>query len=170
MTQILTHTPAYVWAILAFLLWRGVVEMRTREIAARRMLVLPLAMLALSLHDMATRFGAGAAMVAVWVAGVTVAGLLAWRFGRVRVTPGSMPDRVLVRGSRLPLLVMMAIFAVKYATGVALALQPQLAQQTAIVLAVSLVHGLFNGLFLVRLARDMAAWRGASAGLAGQAG
>lgn len=170
MTQILTHTPAYVWAILAFLLWRGVVEMRTHEIAARRMLVLPLAMLALSLHDMATRFGAGAAMVTVWVAGVTVAALLAWRFGRVRVSPGSTPDRVRARGSRVPLVVMMAIFAVKYATGVALALQPQLAQQTAIVLAVGLVYGLFNGLFLGRLARDMAAWRGASAGFAGQAG
>lgn len=153
--QILSHTPLYVWAILAFLIWRGVAELRDREIAARRLFVLPLVMLALSLHDMALKFGAGGAALGTWLPGVAVAALLAWTFGRSRIAAGAAPGRVLVRGSAVPLVVMLAIFATKYMTSVALAVQPAMAGQLAPVICA--VYGLFNGWFLGRLVRDAAA-------------
>ena len=155
--QILTHTPLYVWAILAFLLWRGLVEMRDRDVAPGRMFVLPLAMLALSLHDMTRKFDLGAMLVGAWVAGCVLAALLAWRFGPARIGAGTRPDRVRIRGSAGALAPMLAIFLVKYATSVMLVVQPTLVHRFAP--AICLVFGLFNGFFLGRLARDMAAWR-----------
>ena len=151
--QILTHTPLYVWAILAFLLWRGVAEMRDRELTLRRMLILPLVMLGLSLNDMALKFDMGMVLVAAWVIGCAAAMLLAWRFGRTRIAAGTAPDRVLVRGSVMPLMLMLAIFLTKYITSVVLVIQPQLAHQLAVAATICLVFGVFNGLLLGRVAR-----------------
>ena len=151
--QILSHTPVYVWTILAFLVWRGVAEMREREIARLRMFVLPLVMLILSLHDIARKFGFEATALSAWTTAFAAAGLLAWRFGRVRVAPGSAPGRVRVGGSMIPLVLMLAIFAVKYATSVVLAVRPELAGQLAA--GVCAMFGVFNGYFLGRLLRDL---------------
>ena len=151
--QILSHTPLYVWAILAFLVWRGVAELREREIAMPRMFVLPLVMLVLSLHDIARKFGLDASVLAAWTTTFAAAALLAWRFGRPRVSPGSAPGRVRVAGSVIPLVLMLSIFAVKYLTSVLLAVRPDLAGQMAA--SVCAMFGIFNGYFLGRLLRDV---------------
>lgn len=153
--QILSHTPLYVWAILAFLVWRGVAELRGREIALRRMFMLPLVMLVLSLHDIALKFGVGATVLAAWMTAFAAAALLSWRFGRVRVASGSAPGRVRVAGSVVPLLLMLSIFTLKYVTSVLLAVRPDLADQGMVVMAVCAMFGVFNGYFLGRLLRDV---------------
>jgi len=153
--QILSHTPVYVWAILAFLVWRGVAELREREIALPRMFVLPLAMLVLSLHDIARKFGFDTTAFIAWTAAFAAAALLAWRFGRVRVAPGSAPGRVRVAGSVIPLVLMLSIFTLKYLTSVLLAVRPELAGHGMVVVAVCAMFGVFNGYFLGRLLRDV---------------
>lgn len=153
--QILSHTPLYVWAILAFLVWRGVTEMREREIAMPRMFVLPLAMLVLSLHDIARKFGLDATTLAAWTTAFAAATLLAWRFGGVRVSPGSAPGRVRVAGSAIPLVLMLSIFMVKYLTSVLLAVRPDLAGQPTVAVVVCAMFGGFNGYFLGRLLCDV---------------
>jgi len=150
--QILTHTPLYVWAILAFLLWRGAVEMRDRDVAPRRLFVLPVVMLALSLHDMTRKFDLGLTLASMWIAGCMLAGWLAWRFCAVRVVAGTTSGHVHVKGSVSALAIMLAIFVTKYATSVLLVVQPALALRCAP--AICFVYGLFNGFFLGRLARD----------------
>ena len=154
--QILSHTPLYVWAILAFLVWRGVAELRGREIAVARLFVLPLVMLALSLHDIALKFGPDATALTAWMAAFAAAALPAWRFGRMRLTPGAAPGRVRVAGSALPLVLMLSIFAVKYVTSVLLAVRPDLAGQPAVAALVCATFGIFNGYLLGRLRRDVA--------------
>jgi hypothetical protein len=58
-----------------------------------------------------------------------------------------------VRGSVMPLILMLAIFLTKYITSVVLVIQPQLAHQLAVAGAICLVFGVFNGVLLGRLAR-----------------
>jgi len=48
---------------------------------------------------------------------------------------------------------MMGIFFTKYAVGVTLALQPALARDLPVALALSAVYGAFSGVFLARAAR-----------------
>jgi len=149
--QILSHTPLYVWAILAFLVWRGVAEMREREIAVSRMAVLPLVMLVLSLHDIVLKFGLAPASLGAWFGGCLAVALPAWKLGDNRIAAVTAPGRVLVRGSVLPLFVMVAIFGTKYATSVMLALQPAATQQVE--LAICGLYGVFSGWFIGRLLR-----------------
>ena len=64
--QILTHTPFYVWAILAFLIQRGMIAMRDRDLELRKLVMIPAVMLVLSLQDMNAKFGLGGLALAAW--------------------------------------------------------------------------------------------------------
>lgn len=157
--QLFAHTPAHVWAVLAVLVWRGLVERRERETTPRRLFVIPLSMLALALYDMLTRFDGAVAALAAWATMCIGAGWAISRYGHGRIAPGATRERVRVRGGCLPLFLMLAIFAVKYVAAVVLALHPDAVREQAFVLAVCASLGVFNGIFLGRLMLDVAACR-----------
>ncbi len=161
--QILIHTPVYVWAILAVLVWRGSAALRERETTVRSLFIVPLIMLALSLQDVVVKFGSNAAALAVWAVAALGTTLLVWKFGRSRTAPGGTAGSVIVRGSRVPLAMMMAVFFTKYAASVLLAVLPQARQDALFAAAVCALFGVFNGAFLGRLAADLAALRRAAA-------
>jgi hypothetical protein len=164
--QILTHTPLYVWAILAFLVNRGVNAMRDRELEVRRLVIIPAVMLVLSLQDIDTKFGLGGWSLAAWALTAAAAALLAGLSGSTRIATGSAPGTVRVRGSRLPLVMMMAVFFTKYVASVTVAVAPQLRQDTLFACIVCGLFGVFNGWFIGRLVGDMASVRMLPAGAA----
>ena len=153
--QILSHTPLHVWAILAFLVHRGMVAARDREVEMRKLCIIPVVMLVLSLQDISARFGLDGIALAAWAAGMAIALPLVLVCGADRIAAGSAPGTVRVRGSWMPLAMMMAVFFTRYAASVMLAVFPQ-AQQNALAAGlVCTLFGLFNGVFVGRLARDL---------------
>ena len=160
--QIVIHTPTYVWAILAVLVWRGLAALRDREMRVRSLFIVPIVMLALSLQDVLTRFGSHAGALAAWAMAAAGAALLVWKFGRSRTAPSATPGSVFVRGSWTPLAMMMAVFFTKYTVSVLLAVLPHARQDALVALGVCALFGVFNGCFLGRLARDLAGQRGLS--------
>ncbi|QJE01404.1 hypothetical protein HH212_16305 [Massilia forsythiae] len=167
--QILTHTPLYVWAILAFLLQRGLAALREREIATRKLFILPLAMLALSLQDIAAKFGLDGIALAAWACGAAATAAAVWKGSAGRIGAGALPGTVRVRGSRLPLAMMMAVFFTKYLTSVACAVLPQLRHDVAFTAAVCVLLGACSGWFLGRMARDAQSCLALQAGCAAAA-
>ena len=157
--QILIHTPVYVWAILAVLVWRGTAALRDREMKVRSLFIVPAVMLVLSLQDVGSKFGSSGLAYAAWAAAAAATALLVWKSGRSRTAPGSAPGSVIVRGSWVPLAMMMAIFFTKYAASVLLAVLPHARQDALFAAGVCALFGVFNGCFLGRLARDVAAVR-----------
>lgn len=153
--HIVSHTPIHVWAILAFLVYRGMVSSRDREVELRKLCIIPVVMLVLSLQDIAAKFGLDGIALAAWIAGVALALAPVLLFGADRIAAGSAPGTVRVRGSWMPLALMMAVFFTKYAASVMLAVFPQAHQNTLAAGAVCVLFGLFNGVFLGRLARDL---------------
>ncbi|ALK98443.1 hypothetical protein AB595_06570 [Massilia sp. WF1] len=158
--QILSHTPTYVWAILAVLVWRGLAALRDREVTIRSLFIVPLVMLALALQDVNAKFGANGAALGAWAVAAAGAAALAWAFGRSRTAPGAKPGHVIVRGSPAPMAMMLAVFFTKYAAAVLLAVLPHARQDALVAAGVCALFGVFNGCFLGRLARDVAEWRG----------
>jgi hypothetical protein len=167
--QILSHTPLYVWAILAFLVQRGLTAMRDRDVEVRRLVLIPAVMLVLSLQDMNAKFGLGGWALAAWAIGAAGMALLAGLAGAPRIAPGTMPGWVRVRGSGLPLVMMMAVFFTKYVASVTLSVAPQLRHDTVFACAVCALFGVFNGWFVGRLVRDLASCRMLPAGAAAAA-
>lgn len=161
--QIISHTPLYVWAILAFLVTRGMAASADREVTVRSLFIIPAVMLALSLLDLDNKFGIDHLVAILWLAGALAGAGLVWRnFDRGAVVCDPAKGTVRLRGSWLPLALMLAIFCTKYVVVVLLHMQPAARDNTGFVAAVCIMFGLFNGAFLGRLACQMAAWQRAA--------
>ena len=158
-SEILSHTPVYVWAILAFLLLRGVLALRERDITVTRMTIIPAVMLVLALQSIGSRFGVDSPAMAAWLLATAAMALQRRRFGASRVKAGAEPGSLRMGGSWTPLLLMLTIFAIKYAMAIVLAVQPQLARGLVFSMTACGLLGLCNGYFLGQLACDIAAAR-----------
>ncbi len=158
--QILMKTPVWVWALLAFLVYRGLASSIDREVRLKKLFIIPVVVLVLSLHGLATGFGASAIAAPVWLASMAVGTVLAWTmFNTGNVAARPERNAVALRGNWTPLVLMMAIFCTKYIVGVALSMQPALAQDSAFVVVVCVLYGLFNGVFIGQLLRIVAIYR-----------
>ncbi len=158
--QIISHTPTYVWAILAFLIYRGVLACADREVTLRNLFIIPGVMLYLSLQDLAAKFGVDSSTAGLWLAGAAGGATLAWTLidgARIQVNRGA--GTLVQRGSVVPLVLMMSVFLTKYTVAVLFAMQPALHQSAMFMASVCVLFGLFNGVFLGRLARYLAAWQ-----------
>ncbi|HJV01435.1 MAG TPA: DUF6622 family protein [Burkholderiaceae bacterium] len=156
--QIVSHTPLYVWFILAFLVSRGVAASADRDVTMRQLVIIPAVMLVLSWLDINNKFGVDGLVAAGWAVGALIGGGLVWRnfdSGSIACDPASGAIRL--RGSWLPLALMMAIFCTKYAVAVLVAVLPAARENALCVAAVCIVFGMFNGAFLGRLACQLAA-------------
>jgi len=156
--QIISHTPTYVWALLAFLVYRGVLASRDREVALRKLAIIPLVMLGLSLSSLSARGVLGSAVWALWLGGMLASAALVFNVSKHAVLVNRSAGAVLQRGSWMPLALMLAIFATRYAVAVATGMQPALAHSLPFATGVTLLFGVFNGIFLGRLARQALAW------------
>lgn len=156
MNQLLTHTPAYVWLILALLVARGVVALRERETTLKKLFIIPAIMLPVALLDIVRKFGLEGLSLSAW--GLTVAAAMwaVWSLGGARIAAGTAPGKVRVGGSVMPLLLMLLIFAVKYATTAMLVVAPALLHGAAVTVAACALMGAANGWFFGCLLRDVA--------------
>ena len=155
LNQVLSHTPAYVWLILALLLARGVMAMRQRETTLRKLFIIPCIMLPVALLDIARKFGIDGLPLASWALGVAATMWLVWWHDGPAVAAGVKPGSVRVAGSVMPLLLMLVIFAVKYVTTVMLVVAPALLHGAAMTTACCALLGAANGYFFGRLLRDV---------------
>ena len=150
--QILLHTPAWVWMILVFLIYRGLLASRDREVSRQQMCIVPAIFLWLSLDGIARNFGSQDGAIAAWLVGVISGIAIAWlSFDRQRMSLLADGKTVFIRGSWKPMLLMLAIFLTKYATGILLTMQPTRAQDIGFVVAVCLLYGMCNGMFFAQL-------------------
>jgi hypothetical protein len=152
--QILTHTPRWVFVLFALLLVLGVQQLSPREVALRRVVLLPLAMGALSFYGLLSAFGTQPAALLAWAAcAVGAAGSLLGRPLPRGLRYDAQERRLSVPGSAVPLALMMGVFFTKYAVGVILSQAPQLAHTAAFALPCAAVYGVFSGLFAGRALR-----------------
>ncbi len=154
LNQIISNTPSYVWGILAFLMFRGFKATMDRELEIRSVINIPVIMLALSVQGILSGFGADVLVITSWMLTTVTGAVISWNAvnsNNVRI----LADKNLVfyRGSWAPLIMMMAIFVMKYVVNVALHVNPDLHGNTAFVLISTALFGIFNGLFLGKMLR-----------------
>lgn len=164
--QILSHTPVYVWALLAFLLYRGYLASQDRELTLLKLAIIPGVMLVLAVSSVNTHGVLGEAVWAAWAAGVAIAVALVWKLSKAEVIVNRAAGTVFQRGSWTSMLLMIAIFITKYTVGVLSVMRPELMHGLAASLCVTTLYGLFNGIFIGRLSRTVAAYLRQPAALA----
>lgn len=152
--QIIIHTPVWVWAILAFLVYRGILASRDRELNLKAITIIPVLMLGLAVQSMLASYGANLYGIFSWSVAMLTGAVLSWRMlkqEQVRILPGA--DKVLYRGSWMPMLMMLTIFMLKYCVNVMLAVNGAWRSDLAFIATSSVLFGLCNGLFLGKMLR-----------------
>jgi hypothetical protein len=125
---VLENTPVWVWLLLAFLIYRGIVALNPRAVDPRRALVLPIVFLVWAIvgligqpHDASAAWLSFAVTLAAGAAvGVGIAGL--------RTPPTLARESGLLHLPGAPTTLILACFgfAVKYVSSVAMAMHPEL--------------------------------------------
>lgn len=161
-TQILIHTPLWVYGLFIVLVAFGLQQTRSRNVNAVLAYFLPFGMIALSLAGINSSFGIKPAPIAMWAIGlviVTVIGFKYFRDDRVTFTRSSRS--FFIPGSWIPFFVIMAIFFTKYVFAVMHAFDAEIVTTKAFVAALSLAYGCFSGYFSSRTVNLVSKAKGA---------
>ena len=149
--QILIHTPLWVWALFAALLLLGLWQRRSRHVRRGQLLALPLALLALGLWSMAPGFVTQPAAAVLWLGAIASATAFGLRLPRPAAARWLAEEaRLFLPGSWVPLLLIVAIFSLRYAAGVGQVLHPEWRVLATVQWPLALVFGGLSGLFLGR--------------------
>ncbi len=165
--NILSHTPVWVWGLLAALMALGVSQTRQRHVAPWRLLMLPLVLLGLGLWSMAPGFTALPLTALVWLAALGAGtALLAGRPAPVGTTWLPAAQRLRLPGSWMPMLLILVVFALRYAANVGMAFNPGWCHAPELLLPLALLYGGSSGLFLGRALALLKLTRAGAAGTA----
>ena len=152
--QIITHTPKWVFALFALLLWLGIKQLTPTRAGLVRVTGMPVVMVALSVYGVFSTFGdQPMALAGFAVAALAVATLMLLRPLPAAVGYDAATQRFSLPGSAVPLVLMMGVYCTKYAVGVAIGLQPALAHQLLMACTVGTLYGAFTGMFSARSLR-----------------
>ncbi|MYM73055.1 hypothetical protein GTP56_12725 [Duganella sp. FT134W] len=143
--------------MLAFLIYRGWLASQDRETSWRKVALIPLVMVGLSVTSINGHGPLGDGVWALWALGAVASAAAIWQLSRREIMVNRAAGTVLQRGSWMPLVLMIAIFVTKYAVAVLSAMHPELQHSVPFAASVAVLYGVFNGLFLGRLARYAAA-------------
>jgi len=147
--DILSHTPLWVWPLILYGLFIGWNRTRDRVVSPSRLLVLPALITGLAFYNLVA-------------SGISATGLLGFACGAVAGASAGMamarrrparllPDGMLaLQGDWLPLALIVAIIIIRYARGIALGMDPALAQETGFILASAVLSGLFAAMMIAR--------------------
>lgn len=150
--ETLKHTPYWVYPLFAMLLLWGYRQSRDRIVKRLSLSLFPAIMIQVSLFSVMSAFGVSMVVIALWVLGL----IAAIAFGCQLGTPSGtrfMPDSnaFQVPGSWLPLLLMLALFGVKYLVGYVFARHLSIAYDPFFAGSISFYYGFFGGAFLARV-------------------
>jgi hypothetical protein len=150
--EILSHIPRWVFALFFGLLYYGYMQTKTREISVTRLVIMPVAMLALSFSGVWNTFGASILAIGCWFGAYALGAATAVSWVNVKGVKYSAETRLFtLPGSWLPLALMMAIFFTKFVVGMNLAQHPEFLEQTRFIAIAGMAFGIFSGMFLGRM-------------------
>jgi len=149
--SILQHTPVWVYVLFFALLGLGWMQSRDRIVPYVRAFILPLIMVLFSIYGVVSAFGMSIGVIA-WSVGLIVVMALGIRI-RAFYNAVFMEENkaFAIKGSWLWLSLMMVIFWLKFAVGIALARQLEMVYELWFILGISLCYGVLSGIFLVRM-------------------
>ena len=118
MVSIVEHVPLWVWPVLVLVLWRGIQSLGTRTVTVWVAGLVPLVFLVLSVSSVGEVAWGAPVIALVWVLALGLGVALGWWF--LSAQPTAM-DRgrgtVTIPGSPWLLVVLVAVFSVKFAYG-----------------------------------------------------
>ncbi|WP_369348319.1 DUF6622 family protein [Stenotrophomonas sp. JAG2] len=158
--HLISNTPVWVWALLVFLVSRGIAAMKPGETSLTKLAIVPALFTAWGAWSLGHRFGGSWEAWAEWLVGIGAGMALGWMLlRRATLTLNASTGKVWRSAdySLLPLL--LVTFAVKYGFEVALSASPSLSADGSFRAAYLLLSGGFTGIFIGKYVRYLRAAR-----------
>jgi hypothetical protein len=155
--EILARAPVWVWALLVVLVAVGVAQARPRNASLAAVVALPASMIALSAYSVLSTFQPPAPALLAWLAGLALA-VAGNRFIRYPRGAVYLPQtaRFALKGSWLPLALILAIIIARFIVTAAATRDPSLRGSQIFGEAAGLAYGVLGGQFL---AGALSLWR-----------
>ncbi|MDR6484904.1 DUF6622 family protein [Paraburkholderia terricola] len=145
----MNHVPHWVLVLFVALLVIGLRQSRTHVASRGRLLVMPLIMAALSLNALIRLFGADAWACLFWVGALVAPIVVRRRFSAcVDAVYLEQERKFRIAGSWIPLGLMMAIFALRFAA--TMVAHMRLVEGGGVALGFALGFGVLSGAFVAR--------------------
>ena len=122
-TRILTNTPLWVFALLAYLIWQGSQSLRPRTQPIWRMLIVPLVFFLMGLSRLVTARDRGIEPLLGWLVAVVLFASLALSLRPKLLAVDRKSGTVTRPGSSTPLARNITVFVLQYAVAVATAMK-----------------------------------------------
>ena len=153
-TQIITHTPVWVWILLAALVALGWSQTRDRTVSLKRVTILPLIMIAFSASNVLQNASGHPGLLFAWaIACLTLAAAVMQIPLSHKTRYHAESGMLTVAGSWVPMTLILTIFVGKYVLAIFTAMQPEIGSSTGFMTISALVFGALSGIFLGRAAR-----------------
>lgn len=147
--QTLQHIPVWVFALLIGLIALGLLQTRTRQVRARRLLGTNIALTLFTLVGVTQQWRPTPWLALALLTWAAACLLVTWALAQGEAPEGAHYDlatqRFTVPGSWLPLALFMAIFICKFVVGMVSATAPGSLQSVQAAIGISVLYGLFSG-------------------------
>ncbi len=151
MSEIIKHTPVWVFIVFFTLLSLGLLQTKERDVNVNTVFLLPLAMIIFSLFGVYSVFGLSFLPISLWLLGLILTFVIGLKLAYPKHVSFSQKDRKLhIPGSKTPLIFMMTIFFTKYFVGFAYARNLPIVDEFMFLVILCLSYGVFSGVFLSR--------------------
>jgi len=146
-----------VFGLFIFLVALGFQQSKERTVKKYLILPLPIGMVFLSYFGVSSSFGLSLTPIGLWFLSLACVAILVAKYLPVKNAQfNSETESFSIAGSWIPVVLMMAIFFIKYFIGVLNALQPTIVSNPVFIIVCSLIYGAFSGFFA---ARAISTWR-----------
>jgi lysylphosphatidylglycerol synthetase-like protein (DUF2156 family) len=153
--MVITHTPIWVWALFAFVLFMGATGTRDRTVALWRMLLMPAVLGLISLSGLVN---ANVASLPAIVLGLLAGGTAGWLLVRPSGIRRLANGRVWLRGEWWTFAQIVLILVFRYTTAIVPIMAPSLNADPTWHLATVFVSSVLSALFLGRVAARLKAY------------
>lgn len=146
----ISQTPTWVFVIFAYVLYVGIKGLGTRVAPIWKLAVVPFIFAVLGVHGLVHMVGDEPLAWAMFGISLLVGGLAGWKISKTGIVEPLPGKQVKLSGSPVTLILVLLIFASKYALGFWMATGTAVAQSVPFMLTDAGVTGLVIGMFLGR--------------------
>ena len=147
-----SQTPWWVYVLFIYLVQRGISASKTQVVSIKKLTILPLVFVALSIHTLMTSFHVNAMVIGVWLASIILGSIIGWLLICQHQFKIDRKNWLIqLPGSWMTLILILAIFISKYYFSYQLGSDPELANQTGFEFSMLGITGICTGLFVGRL-------------------
>lgn len=147
-----SQTPWWVYVLFIFLVQRGIKASKSQVVSIKKLTIVPLIFIALSIHTVMTAFHVNTTVIAMWFVSIILGSIIGWLLVRNHQFKVDRKKLLIqLQGSWMTLILILAIFVFKYYFSYQIESDPALANQTGFEFSMLGATGICTGLFVGRL-------------------